>query len=175
MGRIFPRAGCGAAAVAALCLMTSGCGRSEPTSAAGNNVQAAVVAPGNSAAAQPQQEASMPTAKVDQGGSETSAEPVMRGEEDEERRGPSRQARCRVDDEPERACTFTPVFGDGSFDIEMPDRQLRLIVSGDEAAPFELIGSRRIPIVGLLRRDPQDRACWISGDADAVLKRVCAR
>ena len=96
-------------------------------------------------------------------------------EEEEERKGPTRRARCQIDDEPERPCDFTPVFGDGSFDIEMPDRQLRLIVSGSEAAPFELIGTRRIPIVGLLQRDPNDPACWVSDDSDAILKRVCAR
>jgi hypothetical protein len=67
------------------------------------------------------------------------------------------------------------VFGDGSFEIVMPDRQLRLIVSGDEAAPFELIGTRPIPIVGLLQRDAEDPACWVSDDPDAMLKRVCAR
>jgi hypothetical protein len=93
----------------------------------------------------------------------------------EERRGPTRQARCRIDDEAERPCAFTPVFGDGSFDIEMPDRQLRLIVNGDEAAPFELIGERRIPIVGLLRRDSQDRACWVAEEPGLGLDRVCAR
>ena len=96
-------------------------------------------------------------------------------EEEQEKRGPTRQARCRIDDEPERACAFTPVLGDGSFDIEMLDRQLRLIIDGDEAAPFELIGARRIPIPGLLDRDPEDPACWVSGDPDASLKRVCAR
>jgi hypothetical protein len=94
---------------------------------------------------------------------------------EEEKKGPTRRASCQIDDEPERACDFTPVFGDGSFDIAMPDRQLRLIVSGSEAAPFELIGTRRIPIVGLLQRDPRDPACWVSDDPDAILKRVCAR
>lgn len=108
-----------------------------------------------------------------------SARPQPKGaaslEEEQERRGPTRQARCRIDEEPERPCSFTPVFGDGSFDIEMPDRQLRLIVSDGEAAPFELIGQRRIPVVGLLQRDPKDPACWVSDDPDASLKRVCAR
>jgi len=94
---------------------------------------------------------------------------------EEEKKGPTRQARCRINDEPEQPCAFTPVLGDGSFDIEMPDRQLRLIVSGSEAAPFERVGERRIPIVGLLQRDAQDAACWVSDDPDAVLKRVCAR
>jgi len=47
----------------------------------------------------------------------------------------------------------------------MPDRQLRLIVSGSEAAPFERV----------LQRDAQDAACWVSDDPDAVRKRVCAR
>lgn len=96
-------------------------------------------------------------------------------EEEEVERGPTRQARCQIDDEPERPCALTPVFGDGSFDIEMPDRQLRLIVSGEEAAPFELIGTRRIPLAGLLRRDPQDRACWVAEEPDLGLDRVCAR
>ncbi len=96
-------------------------------------------------------------------------------QEEDVERGPTRQARCRIDDQPERACAFTPVFGDGSFDIELPDRQLRLIVSGEEAAPFELIGRRRIPLAGLLRRDPQDRACWVAEDPELGLERVCAR
>lgn len=96
-------------------------------------------------------------------------------EREQEKRGPTRQARCRIDDEPERACAFTPVFGDGSFDIEIADRQLRLIISDGEAAPFELIGQRRIPMVGLLQRDPRNPVCWVSDDPDASLKRVCAR
>jgi hypothetical protein len=100
--------------------------------------------------------------------------PAAAGEE-AEKKGLTRQARCRIDDEPERACDFTPVLGDGSFDIVMPDRQLRLVIEGNEAAPFELIGQRRIPIVGLLQRDPGDPACWVSDDPDAILKRVCAR
>jgi hypothetical protein len=51
-----------------------------------------------------------------------------------------------------------------------PTRQAR-----DQAAPFELIGERRIPIVGLLRRDPQDGACWVAEEPGLGLERVCAR
>lgn len=154
-------------------LLVAGCSRTEPAAEPSGSLAANSSAAANptsegapAAAAGPGMNLPAPVAKVE---TKTAA-----GQE-AERRGPARQARCQIDREAERPCTFTPVFGDGSFDIEMPDRQLRLIVDGDEAAPFELIGERRIPIVGLLRRDPQDRACWVADEPGLGLERVCAR
>jgi len=156
-----------------------GCGGPAP---AGND--AAPAAAANSVAAAPAQgtpaaaaSAAAPSSgrmmPFGEGGAARDKQPAAAGSPD--RSGPTRRARCQINDEPEQPCAFTPVFGDGSFDIEMPDRQLRLIVEGEEAAPFELIGERRIPIPGILDRDPADRACWVSGDPDATLARVCAR
>lgn len=179
--------GCGdrllrkAVPVVLLSLLLAGCGRSEEgkSGSLANSLDAAAPA-----AAAEGDEADEYDADGDEAGNQAEqapagAEPASaeaaQAKEEEERRGRSRQARCRIGDEPEQPCTFTPVFGDGSFDIEMPDRQLRLIVDGEEAAPFEVIGQRRIPIPGLLRRDPADRACWVAQDADAGLSRVCAR
>lgn len=164
------RSGFGGAAVAAilLALLSTGCNRSDRDDRTGGRTIANATA--RTAPAEPSEEANGGSAKE-----ESASADEAPAEQDEERRGPSRQARCRIDDEPEQACTFTQVLGDGSFDIETPDRQLRLVVDGDEAAPFELIGERRIPIVGLLRRDPNDRACWVADGEDAVLQRVCAR
>jgi hypothetical protein len=164
-----------AAAALVLALAAAGCGRGGTADTANSAVTInsasapALAAPGNNVAAAQAAEPDGSGEPVD------AAEPMAQAGEEKERRGPTRKARCRIDDEPERPCDFTPVLRDGSFDIEMPDRQLRLVVSGDEAAPFELIGTRRIPVLGLLRRDPGDRACWISQDEDAMLKRVCAR
>jgi hypothetical protein len=165
--RIFSRP---AAAAAALLLM-SGCSGSGSGSDAGNESRA----PNAAAAVTTADPAAQGPVAAEEAATEAPALATAAREEDREQRGPSRQARCRVNDEPERSCTFTPVWGDGSFDIEMPDRKLRLIVDGEEAAPFELIGARRVPLVGLLKRDAKDRACWVSDDPDAVLRRVCAR
>lgn len=168
----FFTAAAGAGGLAAL-LLVIGCDRSQtaeaPRERATSNAVAPTAAPAN---------ASPEGGRRGMLNAVTSGPPPIEDaaeEEEGEKRGPTRTARCRINDEPERACDFTPVFGDGSFDIEMPDRQLRLIIEGNEAAPFELIGARRIPIVGLLQRDPGDPACWVSDDPDASLKRVCAR
>jgi hypothetical protein len=40
-----------------------------------------------------------------------------------DRSGPSRQAKCQVDSEPVQSCRFTPLFGDGSFNIELGPRR----------------------------------------------------
>lgn len=161
----------GAALLAAL--LAAGCSRTEPAGEPRNAGVANAGAGVNSA------QGGASTAAAEPGANSqvtvATADTNSGAGDGEERRGPTRQARCRIDGEAERPCAFTPVFGDGSFDIEMPDRQLRLIVDGDEAAPFELIGERRIPIVGLLRRDPQDGACWVAEEPGLGLERVCAR
>lgn len=162
----------GAAAMAALLLLLSSCGRSEKAEGPANSAAA------NAAAAAPRAE----RAAVKSGGvlnaqaadADETDSPAS-AEEPAEKRGSTRQAACRIDDEPEQECAFTPLFGDGSFDIDMPDRQLRLIVDGDEAAAFEVIGARRIPLPGLMRRDSKDRACWVAQDQELGLQRVCAR
>lgn len=93
-----------------------------------------------------------------------------------EERGPTRSARCEFNEEPQEACSFTAVFGDGSFDVKTPDRNVRLVVEGEEAAAFEVFGAdRRVPLPGNFRRDAKDRACWVADDRELPLFRVCAR
>jgi hypothetical protein len=81
-----------------------------------------------------------------------------------DRSGPSRRARCRLDGEPERSCRFTPLFGDGSFNIELgPQRQLRLVLDGERAHLFvPITPDQRVRMSGTYRRNERDRACWVS-------------
>jgi hypothetical protein len=83
---------------------------------------------------------------------------------DVDRSGPSWQARCRIDDEPLQSCRFTPLFGDGSFNIELEaQRQLRLIVDGEHALLFVGIApDKQIRTDVALHRDQKDRACWVA-------------
>lgn len=166
----------GAAAAAAILLtLLAACDRSDGGAERAAPPAANVVAPAEAAAVPPPADPAL-NQVAGEGEAGTGGEDAAAPDRgDGERRGPSRQARCQIDDEPERSCTFTPVLGDGSFDIEMPERQLRLVVDGDQAVPFELIGARRIPILGLLRRDRDDRACWLGTEEDSQLRRVCAR
>lgn len=92
----------------------------------------------------------------------------------DERSGPSRRINCSVGEMHETTCTFTPLFGDGSFQLDGPDIAIRLIISDGEAYLFEVIGpTRRIAIGGVYTRDPHDRACWVSKDGGPT--PVCAR
>ena len=81
-----------------------------------------------------------------------------------DRSGPSRQARCKIDNEPVRSCRFTPLFGDGSFNIELgPRRQLRLVISEERALLFVGIApDKQIRTDVVLHRDRRDRACWVA-------------
>lgn len=167
--------GLGGISLLALCLVltAAACNRSENRNASANGAffgtENRVAETNNSGAAT--NNANAEAADAD----EEAPEADGAQEEHEDRSGPTRQARCEINDEAPVRCSFTPVLGDGSFDIDTPDRQLRLVIDGNEAAPFERIGARRIPLPGLLRRDPDDRACWITDDPDATLTRVCAR
>jgi hypothetical protein len=118
-----------------------------------------------------------PAAKQAEAPAADDEEEEVAQDDHEDRSGPTRNAACEINDERAVACSFTPVLNDGSFDIDTPDRQLRVLVSGREAAVYERIGNRRIPLPGTLFRDPGDEACWVveEGDADAPVTRVCAR
>jgi hypothetical protein len=78
--------------------------------------------------------------------------------------GPSRLAKCQIDNEPIRRCRFTPLFGDGSFNIDLgPRRQIRLVVSEGRALLFVGIApDKRIRTDVVLHRDRRDRACWLA-------------
>ncbi|CAL1692400.1 hypothetical protein MMB232_02566 [Brevundimonas subvibrioides] len=90
--------------------------------------------------------------------------------------GRARQIRCQVGSAPETDCTFTPLFGDGSFQLDGPDIALRMVISDGEGGLFEVIGpEERIAIGGTYRRDSRDRACWIANEETPAPSRVCAR
>lgn len=93
----------------------------------------------------------------------------------EDRSGPSRPARCRIGDGAVQPCTFTPLFGDGSFDIELADRELRVVVRGQQGTAFEVFGpERRVRMEWHYRRDPSDPACWVADLPNSEPSRICA-
>ena len=57
----------------------------------------------------------------------------------DERSGRSRQIQCSVGRMTQTTCTFTPLFGDGSFQLDGPDIAVRLIIDGSEGSLFEVI------------------------------------
>ena len=90
--------------------------------------------------------------------------------------GRARQIRCQVGSAPETDCTFTPLFGDGSFQLDGPDIALRMVISDGEGGLFEVLGpEERVAIGGTYRRDPRDGACWIANEETPAPARVCAR
>lgn len=93
----------------------------------------------------------------------------------QDRSGPPRQAHCRIDGEPVQRCVFTPVFGDGSFDIKLNgDRELRVMIDGTNASVFEVLGpQKRVPLMWRYRRDPADQACWVSDRQSVSPKTIC--
>jgi hypothetical protein len=94
----------------------------------------------------------------------------------EDNPGRARQIRCQVGTAPETNCTFTPLFGDGSFQLDGPDIALRMVISDGEGGLFEVFGpDERVPIGGTYRRDPRDRACWIANEDTPAPSPVCAR
>lgn len=94
----------------------------------------------------------------------------------EDNPGRARQIRCKVGTAPETNCTFTPLFGDGSFQLDGPDIALRMVISDGEGGLFEVFGpDERVPIGGTYRRDPRDRACWIANEDTPAPSPVCAR
>ena len=92
----------------------------------------------------------------------------------DERSGRSRQIRCSVGQMRETTCTFTPLFGDGSFQLDGPDIAVRLLIIEGEGHLFEVFGpTRRVGVGGVYIRNPRDRACWIT-TTDGP-SPVCAR
>lgn len=93
-----------------------------------------------------------------------------------ERSGPTRRARCALGSGPDRPCSFTPLFGDGSFHLVTGQREVRLLIEGTMGDAWEVISTERnVPIGQDYVRDPEDRACWITEDANADFERICAR
>ncbi len=92
----------------------------------------------------------------------------------DERSGASRRITCSVGDMRPTTCTFTPLFGDGSFQLDGPDIAVRLIISDGEGSLFEVFGpTRRVPVGGIYIRNPRDRACWITTTGGP--SPICAR
>jgi hypothetical protein len=92
----------------------------------------------------------------------------------DERSGRSRQIRCRVGDMAETTCTFTPLFGDGSFQLDGPGVAVRMIIDDGTGYLFEVFGpDRRTAVGGAYIRNPRDRACWVATDGGP--SPVCAR
>ena len=90
--------------------------------------------------------------------------------------GRARQVRCQVGTDPETNCTFTSLFGDGSFQLDGPDIALRMVISDGEGGLFAVFGpDDRVSIGGSYRRDPRDRACWIANESTPAPSKVCAR
>lgn len=92
----------------------------------------------------------------------------------DERSGRSREVRCRVGEMAETRCTFTPLFGDGSFQLDGPGVAVRLIIDNGTGYLFEVFGpDRRTAVGGAYIRNPRDRACWVATDGGP--SPVCAR
>jgi len=90
--------------------------------------------------------------------------------------GSARQVRCQVGSAAEATCTFTPLFGDESLQLDGPDIALRLVVIDGEGTLFEVFGpERRVGIGGTYHRDPRDRGCWIANADSSAPSRICAR
>lgn len=90
--------------------------------------------------------------------------------------GRARQIRCQVGTDPETGCTFTPLFGDGSFQLDGPDIAYRMVISDGEGGLFAVFGpDDRVPVGGTYRRDTRDRACWIANEETPAPARICAR
>lgn len=94
----------------------------------------------------------------------------------EDNPGRARQIRCQVGSGRETDCTFTPLFGDGSFQLDGPDIALRMIITEGEGSLFAVISpEERVPIGSFYRRDSRDRACWVQVEPTSAPSRVCAR
>lgn len=94
----------------------------------------------------------------------------------EDNPGRARQIRCQVGAAAETNCTFTPLFGDGSFQLDGPDIALRMIITEGEGSLFAVISpEERVPIGSFYRRDSRDRACWVQVEPTSAPSRVCAR
>lgn len=84
----------------------------------------------------------------------------------EDRSGPSRRVKCQLDNDPVQPCRFTPLFGDGSFNIELKKgRELRIVVDGERGWLFvPITPEQRVRMLNGYHRDKTDRACWVTDD-----------
>lgn len=150
----------------------AGCGQAEGSVDAPVGEAATTPAPVDdtrATAARP--DAAAPTAAKPQAAAYTPV-PITRDDQP----GRARQIRCQVGSAPETDCTFTPLFGDGSFQLDGPDIALRMVISDGEGGLFEVINpEERVAIGGTYRRDPRDGACWIANEETPAPSRVCAR
>ena len=94
----------------------------------------------------------------------------------EDRSGRSREAQCRIDSGSREKCRFTPLFGDGSFNIELPDgNEYRVVVRGEDAWAFVVMGpQKRIRLWWKYHRSAEDRACWVTDDKLGMPHSICA-
>ena len=94
----------------------------------------------------------------------------------EDQPGRARQVRCQVGSAPETDCTFTSLFGDGSFQLDGPDIAYRMVISDGEGGLFAVFGPEdRVPVGGTYRRDARDGACWIANESTPAPSPICAR
>ena len=164
------------AAAAFAALTVTGCGQAKGSV----DAPSAEAAEGEPPAPTP---AAKPSAAVAPASASTSAKPPVQAAaytpvpiSAEDSPGRARQIRCQVGTDPETNCTFTPLFGDGSFQLDGPGIALRMVISDGEGGLFEVFGpDERVPIGGTYRRDPRDRACWIANEDTPAPSKVCAR
>ncbi|MBX9617372.1 MAG: hypothetical protein K2X25_17405 [Caulobacteraceae bacterium] len=151
-------------------LVLAGCGQGEASTDAPSAPAAVAAAP----------EAGVPAAAPDATSAPAALQraaaytPVPISAEDQP--GRARQIRCQVGTDPETNCTFTPLFGDGSFQLDGPGIAYRMVISDGEGGLFAVFGPEdRVPVGGTYRRDKRDRACWIANEETPAPARICAR
>ena len=156
-------------------LSVTGCGQAKGSVDAPSAEAAEVAPPATTPAAKPSAAVAPVSAPTVPARAQTAAyTPVPISAEDNP--GRARQIRCQVGTDPETNCTFTPLFGDGSFQLDGPDIALRMVISDGEGGLFEVFGpDERVSIGGTYRRDPRDRACWIANEDTPAPSPVCAR
>ncbi|PKP93381.1 MAG: hypothetical protein CVT77_05865 [Alphaproteobacteria bacterium HGW-Alphaproteobacteria-16] len=94
----------------------------------------------------------------------------------EDRSGASRRAACQIDGTARQNCVFTPLFGDGSFQIDLSDDTAYRIVIDEPgvASVFSVFGpDNRIPLMWSYRRDSAKPACWVTDTADVSPRAIC--
>jgi len=95
-----------------------------------------------------------------------------------DRSGPSRIATCQIDRGPQSRCVFTPLFGDGSFQVDLDGtdaRSLRVVLDGHKARAFEVFGPAKfVAMLWTYHRDPTRPACWITDTKDVETQSICA-
>ncbi len=156
-------------------LGVAGCGEADRAASPASGVEEAVAPSSgepNAATASPaNQAAPVEAASAGKAGGTATADQVAPAD----RSGPTRQARCRIDGEPVETCRFTPLFGDGSFNIALAgDHEYRLIVDGERGHVFVVFGpEHRVPLAPVYHRDRADRACWVSDEPGHQPGRIC--